>query len=325
VNGQLCAAGACAESSELDASGALPQIVPKSDCRLNSDCAAGAKCVAGECVPECRQDADCPATFVCDAGACRYPGAGRCESAADCAKAGADCVSGLCHCACLTAVDCAAGQACDGCACHVAPAPECQTSADCLAGKRCISGACACECQTDRDCGAGQSCDGCRCQQKPATTAVDDASVSSPFDIQRLAGVSEVKGSFTLEGGLSTTTGLEGLKTVGSLSIVNTSLSDTPPANENALSGLANLTLIRGDLTIDSSGLNTLRFSDSLVIGGNVVIQDNYALLSCVILDFQARLVAHGFTGSFTHTGGELECIGDCQGALCVPSATPSP
>jgi hypothetical protein len=318
VSGQVCVAGVCAETSELDADGALPKLVTDSSCRLNSDCAPGSKCASGTCVSECRADSDCESGKVCDGGACGYPGAARCATSADCPTTGAECVSGQCHCACLADVDCAAGQTCDGCACHVAP-PECSAQKPCNAGKICTFGNCACECKTDRDCAATSLCDGCSCQLRAAPSTVSSAQILTPLDIDGLAGVTDVQGELRLGGELITTTGLDEIQSVGSLLIDGTDLIDTA-GGAPALTGLSGLVLIRGDLTVAETRLSALSFNPALVVEGNVTITANPALSTCAILDFQARLAAHGFTGSFSHTGAELVCERHCQGPLCVPS-----
>ena len=318
VSGQVCVAGVCAETSELDASGALPQVLTHSTCRLNSDCAPGSKCAGGSCVNECRADSDCEAGGVCDGAACRYPGLIRCGTSADCPTKGAECVSGQCHCACLADVDCAAGQSCDGCACQAAQ-PECSAVKPCAAGKICIDGNCACECKADRDCPTTSSCDGCSCQVREAPTSVSSAQILSPLDIDRIAGVTDVRGELRLGGELVTTTGLEQIQSVGSLLIDGTDLVDAP-LGAPALAGLSGLVLIRGDLSITETRLSTLSFNPALLVEGNVTIAANPALSTCAILDFQARLAAHGFKGSFSHTGAELVCERHCQGPLCVPA-----
>lgn len=313
ISGQQCVLSVCAEPSELDASGALPQTQPYSNCRLNSDCAVGMKCASNTCVDECRADSDCTGSQTCDGGACHYPGGGRCTTPADCTMTGAECISGQCRCACLANADCASGETCDGCACHAVP-PECSAKKPCSTGKICIDGKCACECLADRDCAAGQSCDGCSCQARVVTT-VSQALVLNVADIDALAGVTDVQGELKLSGELVTTTGLEKIRSVGSLTIEGTDLVDLPGGTP-ALVGLSGLVTVRADLTIAETKLSAVAFNPALTVAGAVKISSNPALSTCAILDLQAHLSPT----SFTHTGAELVCERHCQGPLCVPA-----
>ena len=150
---------------------------------------------------------------------------------------------------------------------------------------------------------------------------VDDAEVDTLFDIQRLTHVTEVRGQLRISGSLTSLAGLEGIGTVGSLVIDNSSLGATPLPDVSPLAGLSGLRLIRGDLEIRNTRLSSLAFDPLPKIGGNVALDSNYALSTCAVLDFRARLLAQGFTGTFIHTGQELECSGACDRATCVVAA----
>jgi hypothetical protein len=311
---QTCVQNVCADARDLDDSGALPQTVAHVTCGRDSECPEGSRCAFGNCVPECREDADCDGGKTCQQGQCRYATAEPCAAVSDCPLAGAECVDGQCRCACLTDVDCAAGQRCDGCACVAGPEPECSEASPCAPGSRCIEGACDCECVTNRDCDAPLVCDGCSCA-RPNT--ISDARVDSQLDIDELQGISVVEGRLELGGAIASIAGLEGLREVGSLEIEYTSLGSIP--GEAPLAGLSGLKKIRGDLTIANNGyLVSLAFDAGLTVEGSVSIADNYLLSTCAILDFQARLNAQQPPLGFSHTGSEVACAGQCEGALCL-------
>jgi hypothetical protein len=99
-------------------------------CTLDSECGAGALCIAGECIAQdagtgigCSTSADCPANESCVDAQCTVTGGGTggCSSATDCANnaTGTACVNGSCGCTspsdCLSPSDsCVAGQCTGG-------------------------------------------------------------------------------------------------------------------------------------------------------------------------------------------------------------------
>ena len=318
--GQVCTHGVCAEPSELDANGNLPEVLGFTTCRLNSDCSAGSSCLAGVCQPQCMTDRDCDASSTCVNGGCQAVTVASCQSDRDCTQAGQTCSGGQCACACHADVDCAGGSTCDGCACHAPRPPECTANTDCHANQQCAAGKCVCQCVTDRDCAQGLVCDGCGCTAAPPVTQVADASVSTPSDLALLAGIDDVQGRLTITGStLTSTAGLESVHSVGELMINNLTGVDASADSPPALAGLANLTLIRGDLTIQYSSIKSLSFNPELKIEGNVMIQWLSNVNCRALAPFQAHLVAAGFTGTFRalYDGG---CQGACVASNCVPS-----
>jgi hypothetical protein len=317
VDDQKCVKGACAEPSELDEDGGLPQVLDFESCTADADCGAGARCVAHNCVPQCREDRDCAPGGHCQDGSCQTPPA-ECSVAADCGKAGQVCAAGKCQCQCQEDVDCAAGETCDGCGCVAAPAPECTGDLDCGAGKRCISEHCACECHEDRDCALGRACDGCGCHAVGAPTSVHDVTIRSALDIQDMQGIQDVETSMVFLGGqLTTTRGLESLRSVGSLDFNQSYALGQDPDEPDPLVGLANLILIRGDLSIYSSQISKLTFNPELVIQGNVSIF--YSQVLCdEAFRFETALRAKGFTGTFSAKQLPPGCPGTCVAGQCT-------
>jgi hypothetical protein len=313
IGEQLCTKGVCAEPSELDEAGNLPELGGPATCRLNSDCSEGLRCAAHQCLPECESDRDCSAGERCDDGACRDAAPSECRQDDDCATSGQSCVGGHCLCACQKDVDCAAGQTCNGCACQGGPPPECQALDDCSAGEQCVDGACLCQCVEDRDCEDGQSCDGCACLTPLAPTTIHDAVLLDARDFEAMAGITSVEAKLVLLGlTITTTQGLESLESVGSLTLMNVYNLAPTEALSNPLVGLANLTSIEGDLRISSAGLTALELHPDLTIGGNVMLESTQ--MTCADIDtFQQQMVANGFSGSF-----EAPNNGDCYGGQCM-------
>jgi hypothetical protein len=240
IGEQVCVKGACAEPSELDDSGELPQVSSLRACRLPSDCEDGETCVAGACLPQCRQDRDCAPGESCRDGACEPPP----DEAA---------------CACHADVDCSAGQRCSACAC-VEIDVACRDSSQCEAGKQCVDGQCLCGCVEDRDCPSSQQCDGCSCVARSSVTSVHDAKLKGPLDIVRMRGITRVETTLTLSGsGLKSSLGLEALESVGRLEIISVGLTDP-----DALAGLGNLTQIDGDLVLEQLAFTDLSFNPKL-------------------------------------------------------------
>ena len=318
IGSQVCTKGVCAEPTELDASGSLPQVVALTNCRLNSDCAEGLRCAGGSCIVECVSDRDCTPGQACDAGACRALSVGACQSDAECTPNGASCVAGQCQCACHADIDCAAGDSCQGCVCHSGPVPECAGPADCVPGKQCVDGACVCSCVEDRDCPAGFSCDGCACTTPPPATVIHDATLKDATDIERMRGIVEVETKLKLDGSnLTSTSGLEAVRTVGSLELNNLTGLLLDPNAPPPLTGLSGLTLIHGDLRITTVPLGAIDFNPALEVDGNVNI-DSTSMSCAQLQTLQETLTAHGFKGSFSamFNGG---CGGACSQGSCFP------
>lgn len=318
IGSQVCTKGVCAEPKELDASGSLPQVLPFTNCRLNSDCSDGLRCAGGSCIPECVGDRDCLPGEACDAGACRVVTVPECQRDGDCQPEGATCVSKQCRCDCHTDVDCAVGESCDACICHAPPAPECTGPSDCAVGQQCVDGECACACVEDRDCPSGQLCDGCACAARPAPTVIHDATVKDAADIELLKGITEVELRLTLSGSnLTHTAGLEGVQTVGSLELSDLTGLSTDPNAPNPFVGLSGLTLIRGNLQIAKVPVSAIALNPELKVEGNVIV--SYTSMSCATLnDFEQALAAHGFTGSFQAMFNG-NCVGACSNGSCFP------
>jgi hypothetical protein len=319
VGSQVCTKGVCAEPAELDASGSLPQVLPFTNCRLNSDCAEGLRCAAGSCISECLSERDCLPGEACDAGVCREIVEADCQNDDECQPTGASCVEGQCRCDCHADVDCAAGESCAGCVCHAPPPPECSGPSDCAVGEQCVDGSCACACVEDRDCPRGQTCDGCACASPPAPTKVHDATVKDAADIALLKGIVEVETNLQLYGSnLISTVGLEALQSVGSLDLDALSSLTTEPNAPNPFGGLSGLTLIRGDLLIANlQAITDLELNPALEVQGNVTV--NYTSMSCATLQtLEQTLAAHGFVGSFQAMFNG-NCMGACSQGECFP------
>lgn len=304
IGEQVCTAGVCAEPSELDESGKLPQTLAHVSCRLNSDCAEGQQCVGGACVDQCRDDRDCAVGDRCVEGACR--------------DGGEVCTGERCACACREDVDCEGGEVCDGCACQPGPEPECESALDCGDGKRCVRGSCACACREARDCADGLTCDGCACRtSEPSERVIHDATLRSARDVALMAHVTEVETELRISGlGSTSTAGLEKLHTVGQLTLEDAS-SLAWLAREDA--GLSGLRLIKGDLRL--LGLNSLAelgLSPDLRVEGNVILWGTQ--LSCPQIGvFEDTLRANGFDGTF-ESQYNGECMGQCVAGVCDPN-----
>lgn len=312
IGEQVCQKGACAEPSELDASGQLPSVIPFPPCRLNSDCAEGQRCTSGSCVAQCVSDRDCAPGEACAEGACERAVADECQSDAQCNRAGSSCVAGECRCQCLADIDCAAGETCDGCACQAPPPPECENASDCDDGEQCVDGACLCGCVEDRDCATGLLCVDCRCVAPPPVTTIHDATLKDATDVLQMRGIKDVEATLRLTIGLTDTVGLEALESVGSLELFDLVLFST---GGDLFTGLANLTTIRQDLTIQNLPTSQIQLNPALKIGGKVTIK--FTQLSCASLGaLQANLEAQGFKGSFEamYNGG---CPGSCSHGTC--------
>jgi hypothetical protein len=278
---QTCVKGVCAEPSELDEQGQLPQVSSSRDCRLNSDCPSGWLCARGSCLTECRSDRDCGGGQECEAGACRS-------------------LEPESPCACREDVDCRPGQSCDGCACHD-PTPECQDATDCDDDMQCSSGSCARRCVEDRDCLAGQSCTAWICGAR-VVKVIPDAIIDEPVDLAQMHGVEQVTGTLMFSSGsIKTTLGLESLESVGRLELSNVNLVDSKAGI--ALAGLANLKSIGGDMVLVYASFPALRFNPELRIDGNVVMA-NVPFTCAEIFAFVDQLSKLGGTVDAQGTDG---------------------
>lgn len=187
VTDQVCSAGACAESTELDERGRLPESPERgaqpTPCTFDSECPGQQVCVAGTCRVECTRDGDCPPREQCQSGACEpveVVPSGACLRSSDCEQ-GLACVSGACV------------------AVTPPPEPECSYDSDCsAAGQHCRDGACRCECAADADCETGYGCSGA-CQCVPSRVVYGDVIVNNDRELRALANVVEITGQLTLD------------------------------------------------------------------------------------------------------------------------------
>lgn len=215
VEGQLCAAGTCADTDELDDVG---QLTPApgttrgsegSPCVYVSDCSAALLCRSQACLPECKADKDCPLHEVCTDTRCMPDGSQPplCSYNSQCdSQRGELCQGGSCLCACAEDRDCPAGQACDGCGCAAEPgaAQACVYNSDCeAAGEICKNRLCACQCRADLDCAPGSACDGCGCvdvKDPLDGIVVGNVFIDSTLQLAPYSGVTEIHGDLTISG-----------------------------------------------------------------------------------------------------------------------------
>lgn len=119
--GQVCTQATCAETSELDGEGKLPEseahVGEGQPCQYPSDCPGELFCVGQRCGPECVTTKDCGAERQCVEGRCE-PLDVPCTTSSDCGDdARCDEVTGLC-------------------------VPTCASDAGCSAGDKCLAGTC---------------------------------------------------------------------------------------------------------------------------------------------------------------------------------------
>jgi peptidoglycan-associated lipoprotein len=92
-------------------------------CKDNTHCGTGERCVDGTCLKECKSDQDCGEGEVCEGGVCRTV---PCSKDADCGP-GRECVDGKCQAltkgACRIDDDCADEEVCENGRCVPAPRP----------------------------------------------------------------------------------------------------------------------------------------------------------------------------------------------------------
>jgi hypothetical protein len=215
VEGQLCVAGTCADTDELDDAGQLtpaPGVTrggEGSPCVYVSDCSAALLCRNQACLPQCKADKDCPLHEVCTDTRCLPDGSqpNACQYNSDCeSERGERCASGSCLCACAEDRDCPAGQQCDGCGCAPEPdaAQSCVYNSDCEnAGEICKNRTCACQCQADVDCAAGSKCDGCGCfdaKDPRDGIVIGNVFIDSTLQLATYRGVSEIHGDLNING-----------------------------------------------------------------------------------------------------------------------------
>lgn len=149
-------------SSDAGSGGAAPAPVY---CRIDAQCGAGGKCVAGSCQRACVTSATCGTGQVCAEGRCQpSPTAGHeCVFSAMCPGNGV-CINGHCHAACSADAACArSGDFCDRGLCRPdgRPVPQCTSNATCPAGRMCVDAVCRTPCASDAQCGPG--CSGTVC------------------------------------------------------------------------------------------------------------------------------------------------------------------
>lgn len=215
VEGQLCVAGTCADSDELDDAGQLtpaPGVTRGSEgspCVYVSDCSGALLCRNQACLPQCKADKDCPLHEVCTETRCMPDGSQppACSYNSQCdSDRGELCQGGSCLCACAEDRDCPAAQKCDGCGCVADPdaAPTCSYNSDCEnAGEICKNSQCTCECQADLDCGDGSKCDGCGCvgvKDPLSGIVVGNVFIDSTLQLATYAGVTEIHGDLNISG-----------------------------------------------------------------------------------------------------------------------------
>jgi len=215
VPDQLCVAGTCADTAELDASGHLtpaPGMTAGAEgtpCVYVSDCSAALLCRNQSCLAQCKADVDCSSGETCQGTRCAVSGTAPkdCSYNSECdTKRGERCTSGACHCACVEDRDCPSGQLCDGCACQTDPkAPQaCNYNSECaVSGQICRDNACSCACQADADCGADSRCDGCGCVSALGPVngiVIGDVSIGSSLQLALYAGVVEIDGNLNIFG-----------------------------------------------------------------------------------------------------------------------------
>lgn len=211
VEGQQCVSGTCADTEELDDSGALTPAPGKevgaegAPCVYVSDCSGALLCRGQACLPQCRADRDCPTNEVCQQTRCVPDGSQplACTYHSDCeTERGERCLGNGCRCMCAEDRDCAAGESCDGCGCAAPSA--CVYDSDCETdGQVCRSGACACACKADTDCEGGEQCDGCGCV--PAGSLAGGivrghVSIESSLQLPLYRGVTEIHGDLHVSG-----------------------------------------------------------------------------------------------------------------------------
>jgi hypothetical protein len=172
----------------------------------------------------------------------------------------------------------------------------------------------------DQDCPSGQTCDGCACAALAVPTVIHDATLKDAADIELLKGIVEVETNLRLYGSnLTSTAGLEGVRTVGSLDLDGLSGLLTDPNAPNPFAGLSGLAVIRGNLQIANVPISAIELNPELEVQGNVTV--NYTSMTCATLHaLQQTLASHGFTGSF-----QAMFNGSCQGACSQGSCFPVP
>lgn len=186
IREQVCRAGTCADTDELDDQGGLAPSVARPEeapipCTFHSDCPGKLVCVSGACAKQCAADADCPPGSSCRTGVCEAP---------------PEKTNG-----CLRNSDCKPSEQCRAGACEPlapGPEPECDYDSDCAqSGQHCLSGACRCECAADADCSFGQVCqDSCQCVL--GRVIQGNVYVVNQRQLEALANVVEITGQLML-------------------------------------------------------------------------------------------------------------------------------
>jgi hypothetical protein len=160
---QVCTQATCADASELDPAGELPENEENTGdgqpCQYNSDCPGDLLCINQLCGPECKGAKDCAVGFDCVESRCVAP-TPECEENADC-QPGNLCTAGQCVPGCNQDPDCPDGNVCSGGSCI----PGCNDGGDCAFGEACVAGKCVASCDTPSDCAnPGERCLAGLCQ-----------------------------------------------------------------------------------------------------------------------------------------------------------------
>lgn len=272
VADQRCSGGACADASELDATGQLPasdtppEVVP---CAFDSDCPGELVCLSGACRTECQSNADCREGQACESGACRpAPAApGSCLRHSDC-ESGLSCLDGRCT------------------ETPTAPAAECRYDSDCgVDGQHCTDGACRCECAETADCAAGKSCvDACRCE--PGRVIQGDVQITNDLELRAFQDVVELTGQLLIQINRRGNFHVRNLRRAGSISVGNPSGTihfDSLSAVSGFVSCNTDCVVDQlqhaGDITLTSSLISNVRLP-KLETAGDLSFMYNSALTS---------------------------------------------
>ncbi len=161
-------AGQCEFDSDCDAGLVCAGNVCRASCRVDRDCGANARCIAGEsgvlaCVTSpveaaaCVRDSDCAAGAACLGGRCRA----QCVSDYDCqvVNPSTRCASGVCQSICAAGTAECDGNRANGCE-RLDTATHCGACGRaCAAGQVCAAGVCASTCASPRMVCAGACID----------------------------------------------------------------------------------------------------------------------------------------------------------------------
>ncbi len=169
--------------------------IPRPNCLVDMECAAGEACVDGFCsTPSpsggCDGNADCDDGQVCrgvdGARRCQAPvEGGECASGADCASTERCTTEDDVAPDCLVSVECAQSEPDAGCdeACygHCVPRDTCTGDSDCAVTEACVGDVCAPigDCDVDDDCPATAACVAGSCTQNGACSDDEDCATDA--------------------------------------------------------------------------------------------------------------------------------------------------